>query len=101
MKRWFVTIGLTIAVIFSNIHPVVVPVDTKVDRVITRDDGLFEIDCVVPESEKRDCTDNAVVYFTTDDRGYAVGQDITVTVNYGNDYEIVAVNGIELPEEWR
>lgn len=101
IRGLFAAIGLGIAVIVSNLNPVVVPVDTKVDRIIARDDGLFEVDCVVPHCEKRNCGNKVVAYFTTDDRGYAVGQDITVTINYGNDYEIVAVNGKELPEEWR
>ena len=101
MKHWLLTVGFSIAVIASNVNPSVVDVNTKVDKIIVREDGLREVDCVVPHCEKKTCGDKVVAYFKNDDPGYSVGQDIVVTVNYGNDYEIVAVNGKEIPKEWR
>lgn len=101
MFKWFVTAGLSLALVLSNLAPTTVDVKTNVEEIHVREDGLREVDCVVPHCEKEDCTDDVVVYFTTADPGFAVGQNITVTVNYGNDYEIIAVNGKELPEEWR
>lgn len=101
MFKWFVTAGLSLALVLSNLTPTTVDVKTNVEKIYIRDDGLREIDCVVPHCEKEDCTDDVVVYFTTADPGFVIGQGVTVTINYANDYEIVAVNGEELPEEWR
>ncbi len=101
MRHWFATIALCGALVWSNLAPTTVDVRTNVNQITVRDDGLREIDCVVPHCEKEDCGDDVVVYFTTADPGFSVGQDITVTVNYSNDYEIIAVNGKELPKEWR
>lgn len=101
MRHWLVTIGLCGALVWSNLAPTTVDVTTNVEEIHVREDGLREIDCVVPHCEKPNCTDNVVVYFTTNDLGFSVGQNHIVTVNYGNDYEIIAVDGKELPEEWR
>lgn len=101
MRHWLVTIGLSVALVWSNLAPTTVDVKTNVEKIHVRDDGLREVDCVVPHCEKEDCGDDVVVYFTTDDPGFSVGQNTTVTVNYSNDYEIIAVNGKELPKEWR
>jgi len=101
MFKWFCTIGLSVALVWSNLTPTVVDVTTNVEKIHVRDDGLREIDCVVPHCENPNCGKNVVVYFTTDDPGFSVGQNTTVTVNYANSYEIVAVDGEELPEEWR
>ena len=101
MRHWFVTIGLSVALVWSNLTPTVVDVTTNVKEIHVRDDGLREIDCVVPHCEKPNCTDDVVVYFITADRGFSVGQDHVVTINYANDYEVIAVDGEELPKEWR
>lgn len=101
MFKWFITAGLSLALVLSNLAPTTVDVRTNVNQIAIRDDGLREIDCVVPHCENPNCGDDVVVYFTTADPGFSVGQDITVTVNYANDYEIIAVNGKELPKEWR
>lgn len=101
MFKWFVTAGLSLALVLSNLTPTTVDVTTNVEEIHVREDGLREVDCVVPHCEKVDCTDDVVVYFTTADPGFSVGQGVTVTINYANDYEIVAVNGKELPKEWR
>lgn len=101
MFKWIVTAGLSLALVLSNLTPTTVDVTTNVEEIHIREDGLREVDCVVPHCEKEDCGDDVVVYFTTADPGFSVGQDITVTVNYSNNYEIICVNGEELPKEWR
>ena len=101
MRHWFATIALCGALVWSNLAPTTVDVRTNVEEIHVRDDGLREVDCVVPHCEKKDCCDDVVVYFTTADPGFSVGQGVTVTINYANDYEIVAVNGKELPKKWR
>lgn len=101
MRHWLVTIGLSVALVWSNLTPTVMDVTTNVKEITVRDDGLREIDCVVPHCEKPNCTDDVVVYFTTADPGFSVGQDITVTVNYSNNYEIICVNGKNVSKEWR
>lgn len=101
MFKWFVTAGLSLALVLSNLTPTTVDMKTNVEKIHVRDDGLREIDCVVPHCENPNCGKNVVVYFTTDDPGFSVGQGVTVTINYANDYEIVAVNGKELPKKWR
>lgn len=101
MFKWFVTAGLSLALVLSNLTPTTVDVKTNVEEIHIREDGLREVDCVVPHCEKPNCTDDVVVYFTTADCGFSVGQDHVVTINYANNYEIIAVDGEELPEEWR
>lgn len=101
MFKWIVTASVSLALVLSNLTPTVVDVTTNVEKIYVREDGLREVDCVVPHCEKEDCTDDVVVYFTTADPGFSVGQNHIVTINYANDYEIIAVDGEELPEEWR
>ena len=101
MFKWILTAGVSLALVISNLAPTTVDVKTNVEEIHIREDGLREVDCVVPHCEKPNCTDDVVVYFTTADRGFSVGQDHVVTINYANDYEIIAVDGEELPEEWR
>ena len=101
MRHWFVTIALCGALVWSNLTPATIDVTTNVEEIHVRDDGLREIDCVVPHCENPNCGDDVVVYFTTADPGFAIGHGVTLTINYANDYEIVAVNGKELPKEWR
>lgn len=101
MFKWILTAGLSLALVLSNLTPTVVNVKTNVEKIHVRDDGLREIDCVVPHCENPNCGNNVVVYFTTDDPRFAVGKQTVVTINYGNNYEIIAVDGKELPEEWR
>lgn len=101
MFKWILTAGVSLALVISNLAPTTVDVTTNVEEIHIREDGLREVDCVVPHCENPNCGDDVVVYFTTADPGFSVGQDHVVTINYANNYEIVAVDGEELPEEWR
>lgn len=98
MKRIIATIALTAALVASNINPTTVTIDTTVSEICPHGD-LYDVRMDVPEDVESDY--DVIVGFYTDDPGYYVGQNISVTINYANDYEIISVNGKELPEYWR
>lgn len=98
MKHIIATIALTAVLVASNINPTTVTIDTTVSEICPYGD-LYDIRMDIPADVESDY--DVIVGFYTDDPGYCVGQNISVTVNYANDYEIISVNGKELPEYWR